>query len=60
MPRGPIASPSFFLECFVQTKGIVMKVGKDLGVLVQKRSFNGKRILLILANSLEIVENSEN
>jgi hypothetical protein len=52
-PGGPIASPSFFLGCLVQTEGIVVKVGKDLGALVQNGNFNSIRVLLILVNALE-------
>jgi hypothetical protein len=53
MAKGRIASPRIFLWCLVQTEGIVVKVGKDLGALVQNGNINSKRILLILVNSLE-------
>jgi hypothetical protein len=51
--KGRIASPRIFLGCSVQTKGIVVRVGNDLGVLVQNGNFNSKRILLILVKPLE-------
>jgi hypothetical protein len=51
--KGRIASPQIFLGCSVQSKGIFVKVEKDLGALVQTGNFNSKRILLILVKSLE-------
>jgi hypothetical protein len=51
--KGRIAKGRIFLGCLAQTKGIVVKVGKDLGALVQNGNFNSKRILLILVKSLE-------
>jgi hypothetical protein len=57
--KGKIASPQIFLGCSVQSKGIVMKVEKDLGALVQNGNFNSKRILLILVKSLENLKKTE-
>jgi hypothetical protein len=51
--KGRIAKGQIFLGCLAQTEGIVVKVGKDLGALVQNGNFNSKRILLILVKSLE-------
>jgi hypothetical protein len=58
MAKGRIASPRIFLGCLVQTEGIVVEVGKDLGVLVKNGNFNSKRILLILVKSLENIRKS--
>jgi hypothetical protein len=51
--KGRIAKGRIILGCLVQTEGIVVKVGKDLGGLVQNRNFNSNRILLKLVNALE-------
>jgi hypothetical protein len=51
--QGSIASPQIFPVLTVQSKGIFVKVGKDLGTPLQKGNFNSKRILQILVKSLE-------
>jgi hypothetical protein len=53
MAKGSIASPQIFPGLTVQSKGIFVKVEKDLGTPLQKGNFNSKRILQILVKSLE-------
>jgi hypothetical protein len=48
----PIASPQFLPGCFVQSRGISLRVGKVLGTSLQKCIFNSKVTLLILVKSL--------
>jgi hypothetical protein len=51
--KGGIAKGRIFLGCLAQTEGIVVKVGKELGALVQKNIFNSIAILLELVKYLE-------
>jgi hypothetical protein len=53
MAKGSIASPQIFLGCSVQSRGTIVKIGKDLGTPLQKVNFNSKRTLPILVKSLE-------
>jgi hypothetical protein len=50
--KGRIAKGRIFLGCLAQTEGIVVKVRKELGALVQKGNFNSITHLLKLVKSL--------
>jgi hypothetical protein len=53
MPKGPIARPSFFLGCLLQTEGMVVTLEIFAGSSVQKNIFNSVFKLLKLVKSLE-------
>jgi hypothetical protein len=53
MAKGHIARLEVFPGCFVQSRGISVRLWKVLGTSLQKGNFNSKTLLLNLVKSLE-------